>query len=224
MAQGSGWHESSRTPGTRILPRERCFFGKTQQSKEELHCSSRVSLQDYYDRGRGTGDKTRKGPQQSQNAFCKQNPLVPMEKPTDRFFSPSPLFLLLFFTVTLSLFQFFPLRSAADTRAGPMLSAPPPISKQGQMNHIVNAHRVSQTSLGVKQIAFALWGLGHPKENKQNQTNKSLFQVPISNGNVKWVFVYRNGDLKKLFENSYTQFASSAFSVIHRSTSGDGFC
>lgn len=101
---------------------------------------------------------------------------------------------------------------------------PPPISKQGQMNHIVNAHRVSQTSLGVKQIAFALWGLGHPKENKQNQTNKSLFQVPISNGNVKWVFVYRNGDLKKLFENSYTQFASSAFSVIHRSTSGDGFC
>lgn len=176
--------------------REGWFFGKTQQSKEEeLHCSSRLSLQDYYDRGRGTGGPTRKGPQQSQNASCKQNPLVPMKKPRDVFF-PFPSLPPLLFHRYSPPFPAFPppecSRQEGWLYVKPTL--PHPISKQGQMNHIVNAHRVSQTSLEVKQIAFALWGLGHPKENKQNQTNKSLFQVPISNGNVKWVCVYHNGD------------------------------
>lgn len=197
MARGSGWHESSRTPSTRILPRERRFFGKTQQSKEELHCSSRVSLQDYYDRGRGTGHPSRKGPQQSQNAFCKQNPLVPMEKPRDRFF-PFPSLPPPFHRYSLPFPAFPP--PECSRREGWLYvkpTLPHPISKQGQMSHTVNAHRVSQTSLEVKQIAFALWGLGHPKENKQNQTNKNLFQFPISNGNVKWIFVYGNGDFKK---------------------------
>lgn len=114
-------------------------------------------------------------------------------------FSLFPLFLLFFFHRSLSPFSAFPppecSRQEGWLYVKPTL--PHPISKQGQMNHIVNAHRVSQTSLEVKQIAFALWSLGHPKENKQNQTNKSLFQVPISNGNVKWVFVYRNGDFFK---------------------------